>query len=196
MEYDSAIWNVSCFKIIMLTLLFKFLKSSFLPLCFRLLLLYIAESSMCRQPYDIHVAHQPITTLRHILINIKDKDHAESKVLTVRLLILGRLAETWKEHWLNTNKRPRMVISGITFLNTIEQLNTKLTGTALLNVSLTAQTTNNGWTRTSEPMSTASYLHLTNGSYMTSNKTDIPHTSWTNSNKHVHSRWMLFIKRE
>ena len=42
----------------------------------------------------------------------------ESNVLTGRLLILGRLAET--QDWLNTNERPRAVISGITFLNIID----------------------------------------------------------------------------
>ena len=55
--------------------------------------------------------------------NVKDKDQercTESSVLTVRLLILGRLAETWRQDWLNTNERPRTVISGITFLNTID----------------------------------------------------------------------------
>ena len=35
----------------------------------------------------------------------------ESSVLAVRLLILGRLAETWRQDWLNTNEPPRMVIS-------------------------------------------------------------------------------------
>ena len=54
------------------------------------------------QPYHIRVAHKPITTLRHVLTNVKDKDQPhdrqewciESNVLTVMLLILGELAET------------------------------------------------------------------------------------------------------
>ena len=80
------------------------------------------------QPYDIRVAHKPITTLWHVLTNVKDKDQrhdrqercSESNVLAVRLLILGRLAETWRKDWLNTNERTRMVIPGITFLNTLD----------------------------------------------------------------------------
>ena len=34
--------------------------------------------------------------------------------------MLGRLAETRRQDWLNTNKRSRTVISDITFLNTID----------------------------------------------------------------------------
>ena len=50
----------------------------------------------------------------------------ESIVLTVRLLILERLAETWTQNWLNTNERPRTVISGITFLDTIDRTKHKI----------------------------------------------------------------------
>ena len=32
----------------------------------------------------------------------------------------GKLAETWRQDWLNTNEQPRTVISGITYLNTID----------------------------------------------------------------------------
>ena len=31
------------------------------------------------QPYDIRVAHKPITTLRHILTNVKDKDQPHDR---------------------------------------------------------------------------------------------------------------------
>ena len=56
------------------------------------------------RPYDIGLAYKPITTLRHILTNVKDNltKHrewcTESNVLTARLLILGRLAERLTEH--------------------------------------------------------------------------------------------------
>ena len=44
------------------------------------------------QPYNIRVAHKPITTLRRLLANVKDKDkpedrqEARSKAAIVRLL--------------------------------------------------------------------------------------------------------------
>ena len=44
------------------------------------------------QPYNIRVVHKPITTLRRLLANVKDKDKPEdrqevrSKAATVRLL--------------------------------------------------------------------------------------------------------------
>ena len=31
------------------------------------------------QPYDIRVAYKPITTLRHLLINVKDKDEPSDR---------------------------------------------------------------------------------------------------------------------
>ena len=31
------------------------------------------------QPYNIHVAHKPITTLRQLLINVKDKDEPNDR---------------------------------------------------------------------------------------------------------------------
>ena len=56
------------------------------------------------QPYNIHVAHKPITTLRRLLINVKGKDKPEDRqgevnkikinAATTKLLTLVKLAET------------------------------------------------------------------------------------------------------
>ena len=54
------------------------------------------------QPYNIRVAHKPITTLRRLLTNVKDKDKPEdrqerytrSNAATARLLTLVKPAET------------------------------------------------------------------------------------------------------
>ena len=49
------------------------------------------------QPYNIRVAHKPITTLRQPLTNVKDKDDMEqytrSNAVTTRRLTSVRLAE-------------------------------------------------------------------------------------------------------
>ena len=49
------------------------------------------------QPYNIRVAHKPITTLRQLLTNVKDKDEPNdrqcSNAATARPLILVRPAE-------------------------------------------------------------------------------------------------------
>ena len=65
----------------------------------------------------------------------------ESNVLTSRLLIWEGLAETWKQDWQNTNERPRTVISGITFLNTITYSAHKLPTTTMVTFHLTLKTT-------------------------------------------------------
>ena len=54
------------------------------------------------QPYNIRVAHKPITTLRRLITNVKDKDKLEDRqgavykinAATVRLLTLVKPAET------------------------------------------------------------------------------------------------------
>ena len=48
------------------------------------------------RPYDIRVAHKPITTLRHVLTNVKDKDQPHDRQGAVYRIkcILGRLVET------------------------------------------------------------------------------------------------------
>ena len=38
-----------------------------------------SETIARMQPYDIRVAHKPITTLRHLLINVKDKDEPSDR---------------------------------------------------------------------------------------------------------------------
>ena len=54
------------------------------------------------QPYNIRVAHKPITTLRRLLTNVKDKDkpgtdkvqYTRSNAATARLITLVKPAET------------------------------------------------------------------------------------------------------
>ena len=87
------------------------------------------------QPYNIRAAHKPMTTLRRLLTNVKDKDKPEdrrgarSNANTARLLTLVKAAETLARDWPNTNERRGMVTSTITLLNTIYRRNIKLTGT-------------------------------------------------------------------
>ena len=64
-------------------------------------------SSRILQPYNIHVAHKPTTTLRHLLTNIEDWEEpsnrqgavnfTRSNAPTTRLLALVRLAETTRQ---------------------------------------------------------------------------------------------------
>ena len=71
----------------------------------------------------MHYIYKPLTKTN---LSRDRKQCTESNVLTARLPVLGRLAETWETDWLNTNKRTRTGISGIKLLNTIDyKLNTK-----------------------------------------------------------------------
>ena len=80
------------------------------------------------QPYDICEAHKLITTLQHILTNIKDKGqpcNRQGNVLTARLLpvhvhVYWGAGRNLNTILTDTNKPPRMVISGITLLNIAE----------------------------------------------------------------------------
>ena len=104
------------------------------------------------QPYNIRVAHKPITTLRQLLTNVKDKDEPNDrqgavykiKCCDCQASYIGETGRKliWTYDWLNTNGRRKMVMSTITLLNTIYTRITELTGT-LLNALPTVQTTTN-----------------------------------------------------
>jgi len=76
------------------------------------------------QPYDIRVAHKPITRLRHLLTNVKDKDEPNNG----KERFIRSNAPTARPP---TNEGLEMVMSTITFLNTTDSLITKSTGTRL-----------------------------------------------------------------
>ena len=73
------------------------------------------------QPYNIRVAHRPITTLRHLRTNVKDKDNlttgkerfTRSTAPTAKPPTSERLAGTSRQDWLNTNERQEIVMSTI-----------------------------------------------------------------------------------
>ena len=78
------------------------------------------------KPYDIRVAHKPITTLRRLLTNVKDKDKPEDRQGEVYKIkccdcqaYLVKPAETQARDCPNTNARRGMVTSTITLLSTI-----------------------------------------------------------------------------
>ncbi len=92
----------------------------------------------CWDPTTLHicVAHKPITMLRHLLTNVKDRGEPKdrerfirSNAPTARPPTSERLVETLTG--LNTNERREMAMSTITFLNTTDLLTTKSTGTLL-----------------------------------------------------------------
>ena len=91
------------------------------------------------RPYNILVAHRPITTLQKLLT----KDRQRPNAATARPLISARPAEIWTLHWLNTEEWRGTVTSTITLLNTIYRQTTESTVT-LLYVLPTALTTTNG----------------------------------------------------
>ena len=105
---------------------------------------------MCRQPYDIRVAQHYFTT--HT--NVKDKDHTKSNVLTVRLLILGRL-ENLKTR-LTEHKRET---KNGDIRNHISEHHRptkhKIDWDSAECITYSTNYQQNDWTRTSEPMSTA-----------------------------------------
>ena len=103
------------------------------------------------QPYNmIRVAHKPITTLRQLLTNVKDKDKPNDregavykiKCSNYQATYIGETGRNLNKRLTeqNRNERLEMVTSPITLLNTIYQLITESTGT-LLNVLSTVLTT-------------------------------------------------------
>ena len=86
------------------------------------------------QPYNIGVAHKPITTSRRLLTNVKDKDrtvrrqYTRSNAATARPLTSVKPVETLACNWPNTNERQQMVTSTITLLSTIYRRKIELTG--------------------------------------------------------------------
>ena len=46
---------------------------------YKLLAISMRSHSDLLQPYNIHVAHKPITTLRQLLTNVKEKDEANDR---------------------------------------------------------------------------------------------------------------------
>ena len=100
------------------------------------------------QPYNIRIAHKPITTLRQLLTNVKDKDEPNDRQGAVYKIkccdCQADIGETGRNLniRLTEHKRAKMVMSTITLLNTIYTRITELTGT-LLNALLTVRTTTN-----------------------------------------------------
>ena len=72
------------------------------------------DSDYTLPPYNIHVAHKPITTLRRLVTNVKDKDKQEDRQGAVYKIKccdcranynLGKPSETSARDRLNTNDR-------------------------------------------------------------------------------------------
>ena len=92
------------------------------------------------QPYNVLVAHKPITTWRRQLTDVKDKDKPEDrqvrqvevykiKYCNCQATYIGETGRKLACDWLNTNAQWEMVTSTITLLSTIYRQNIKLTGT-------------------------------------------------------------------
>ena len=90
------------------------------------------------QPFNIRVAHKPITTLRQLLTwTSKTKtNRGTDREQCIRLIAptatpptLVRLAETSQLDWLNTNERRGKAMSPITLLNVTDLRTTLFTGT-------------------------------------------------------------------
>ena len=79
------------------------------------------------QPYNIRVAHKPITTLRRLLTNVKDRDKSEDrqgavhkiKCCDCRTTYIGKTGGNLSTRLTEANKRREMVTSTITLLNII-----------------------------------------------------------------------------
>ena len=79
-----------------------------------------------QQPYNIRVVHKPITTLRRLLTNFKDKDKPEGREEVVYKIkccdcLVNFIGETCRNHssWpLITSERQEKVTSTIILLNT------------------------------------------------------------------------------
>ena len=89
------------------------------------------------QPYNIRVAHKPITTLRRLLTNVKEKDKAENrqgavfktKCCNCQATYIGETGRNFSAQLTEYKRATRkMVTSTITLLNTIYRRNIKLTG--------------------------------------------------------------------
>ena len=102
------------------------------------------------QPYNIRVAHKPITTLRQLLTNVKDKDEPNDrqgavykiKCCDCQASYIGETGRNLNIRLTEHKRATKMVMSIITLLNTIYTRITELTGT-LLNALLTVRTTTN-----------------------------------------------------
>ena len=88
------------------------------------------------QPFNIRVAHKPITTLRQLLTNIKDRDEPRNRQGAVYKIncsdchasYIGETGRNLKTR-LNTNERRGKAMSTITLLNITDLRTTLLTGT-------------------------------------------------------------------
>ena len=91
------------------------------------------------RPYNIRVAHKPITTLRQLLTNVKDKDEPNDrqgavykiKCCDCQATYIGETCRNLNTRLTEHNERIEMVTSTITLLNTIYKLITESTGTLL-----------------------------------------------------------------
>ena len=82
------------------------------------------------QPYNVRVAHKPITTWRRQLTDVKDKDKSEDrqvrqgevykiKYCNCQATYIGETSRKLACDWLNTNAEQEMVTSTIILLSTI-----------------------------------------------------------------------------
>ena len=93
------------------------------------------------QLYNIRVAHNPTTTLRQLLTNVKDRDKPNNRQGEVYKINCSDcqasyIGETGRNlwltrDWLNTNEPQKMVMLTITLLYTINWQTTTSTGTLL-----------------------------------------------------------------
>ena len=89
------------------------------------------------QPYNIRVAHKPITTLQRLLTNVKGKDKPEDrqgavykiKCCDCQASYIGETGRNLSTRLTEHNERRGMVTSTITLLSAIYRRNIKLTGT-------------------------------------------------------------------
>ena len=82
---------------------------------------------LSHEPYNICIAHKPITTLRQLLTNVKDKDEPgdrrgavyKIKCCDCQATYIGETGRNLNVRLVNTNERLEMVITTITLLSTI-----------------------------------------------------------------------------
>ena len=123
----------------------------------------------------------------------------ESNVLTASLFKLERLAETWTQDWLNTNERPRKVISGITFLNAIKH-RLELSWMCHLQHKLPTMTCTKRYTTLeqqplSEPISTAACPLLTTHNANERHQQPIDRSDKTATNTTFRFRWPITFRK-
>ena len=88
------------------------------------------------QPYNILVAHKPITTLRRLLTNVNDKDKPEGrqgavykiKCCECQASYIGETGRNLRTRLTEHKRATRKVTSTITLLSTIYRRNIKSTG--------------------------------------------------------------------